>query len=172
MLDLAEEQKKVFYSDRYSFKYECSFPEIDLEFDNETLHSEEVTIKETICDEEDLTLGGCIASSIEYTVSEIIADQISGLEFTTKLHVMDEDGNIVASLPMGAYRIDSAKRVDDKDYKQVTAYDRLYDASKDVSGWYNDLFPVIGTETVPSTDEEGNDTTVTKMYMARQRCEK
>lgn len=162
MLDLTEKQKEVFYSDRYSFKYECCFPETNLEFDNETLHSEDVTIKETICDEEDLILGGCIASSIEYTVSEIIADQIGGLEFTTKLHVLDEDGNTVVSLPMGVYRVDSAKRVDDKDYKQVVAYDRLYDASVDVSAWYNDLFPVIGTETVPSTDEEGNKTTVTK----------
>lgn len=162
MLDLTEKQKEVFYSDRYSFKYECCFPETNLEFDNETLHSEDVTIKETICDEEDLVLGGCIASSIEYTVSEIIADQIGGLEFITKLHVLDEDGNIVLSLPMGVYRVDSAKRVDDKDYKQVVAYDRLYDASVDVSVWYNDLFPVIGTETVPSTDEDGNETTVTK----------
>lgn len=153
MLSLSEEQKKMFCSDRYSYCYVLKFPDISLTIDNETLHSESVTVKEAICDEEDFTLGGCIASSIEYEVSEIIANQTSGLEFSVEIAVRDEDGNIVLSVPMGTFRIDSAKQVDDKDYKYVTAYDRMYDASADVSEWYKEYFANNTTHTVKETRE-------------------
>lgn len=157
MLDLTDEQKEAFYLPGYSNTYEIAFADIDLIIVNETLHTETVEIKESICEEEDFVLGGCIASSIEFTVSEIIANQISGLEFTVRLNVSQE-GNPVLSMPMGIYRVDSAKRVDDKDYKKITAFDRMYDASVDVSGWYNKLFPITGTQFVPSgeQDEDGN----------------
>ncbi len=42
--------------------------------------------------------------------------------------------------PMGVYRVDSAKCVDDKDYKKIIAYDALYDASVDISDIYNSIF--------------------------------
>lgn len=158
MLNVTDEQKQMFYSSGYYNNYTLDFPDIALEIDNDIIHSETPIIKESICDEEDFTLGGCIASSMEFTASEIIADQISGLEFSARINVADEEGNAVLSLPMGIYRVDGAQRVDDKDYKRITVYDRLYDASVDVSEWYHSLFPVLGTETAPSgeEDEDGN----------------
>ncbi len=158
MLNITEEQKEMFWSDRHSYNYIFRFPDIVLNFDNEQLHSEEVTVKESICDEEDLRLGGCIASSIEFVVSEITAEQISGLTFTAEIEVRDEDGTVVQILPMGKYIVDNAVRVNDMDYKKVVAYDAMYDASIDVADWYNALFPITGTQSVPSgeKDEDGN----------------
>ncbi len=158
MLNITEEQKEMFWGDRHSYNYIFRFPDIVLTFDNEQLHSEEVTVKESVCDEEDLVLGGCIASSVEFVVSEITAEQISGLTFTAEIEVRDEDGTVVQIISMGKYIVDNAVRVNDMDYKKVVAYDRMYDASIDVSAWYNALFPITGTQKVPTgeKDEDGN----------------
>lgn len=141
MLDLTEAQQKIFYTGTYFHGYQMHFPDLGLTIDNNTIHSEAVTIKESICDEEEFVLGGCIASSCEFEVSEILQNELNGQEFTATLETVDEDGNSALELSMGTYRVDSATLVDDKDYKKVVAYDALYVASVDVSEWYNGIFP-------------------------------
>lgn len=141
MLDLTEAQQKIFYTGTYFHGYQMHFPDLGLTIDNDTIHSEAVTIKESVCDEEEFVLGGCIASSCEFEVSEILQNELNGREFTATLETVDEDGNSALELPMGTYRVDSATLVDDKDYKKVVAYDALYGASVDVSEWYNGIFP-------------------------------
>lgn len=141
MLDLTEAQQKIFYTGTYFHGYQMHFPDLGLTIDNDTIHSEAVTIKESICDEEEFVLGGCIAASCEFEVSEILQNELNGHEFTAMLETVDEDGNSALELSMGTYRVDSATLVDDKDYKKVVAYDALYGASVDVSEWYNGIFP-------------------------------
>ena len=160
MIDLTDEQKKVFYEAGYFFDYRMHFPDLDLTIDTDTLHSESVTIKESICDNEDLTLGGCIAFSCEFEVSEIIQHDLSKRSFDVTLEVHDEAGNTILEIPMGCYKVYSAEMVDDKDYKKIVAYDALYDASADVSDWYEGLFPVISSNAVTKTDDNGTEITV------------
>lgn len=160
MVALSDEEKQMFYTAGYLYGYKMYFPEIDLTIDNETLHQESVTIKESISDSDDLTLGGCIASSCEFEVSEIIRYDLSKLLFDLTLEVHDEEGNEVLALPMGRYRVHSVEMVDDKDYKKITAYDELHDADVDVSDWYNALFPVISSNAVTKTDDNGTEITV------------
>ena len=57
MLDLTEAQKKIFCSGTYFHGYQMHFPDLGLTIGNDTIHSEAVTIKESICDEEELVLG-------------------------------------------------------------------------------------------------------------------
>lgn len=141
MLNLTDSEKECFYGrGTYFNDYEFNFPDLNFTITNETLHQESVTIKESICDSEDLQLGGCIASSCEFEVSELENNQLTGLEFTAKLLVNDGKDAVVK---MGKYRVDSAKRVNDKDYRKVVAYDALYDAQIDVSDWYNKVFYVV-----------------------------
>lgn len=141
MLNLTDSQKESFYkSGAYFNDYEFNFPDLDYTITNETLHQESVTIKESICDSEDLQLGGCIASSCEFEVSELENNQLAGLEFTAKLLVNDGKDAVVK---MGKYRVDSAKRVNDKDYRKIVAYDALYDAQIDVSDWYDKVFRIV-----------------------------
>lgn len=148
MIKITEEQKKQFYQSGYFKNYKFDFRDVGLTIDNETLHQESVTIKESICDDEDLQLGGCVASSCEFEVSEILDTDIAGLEFTATIEARDASDNIISSVPMGVYRVFSAKLVNDTDYKKVVAYDALYDAGVDVSNWYNNLFPVLATQRV------------------------
>lgn len=58
MLKITEDQKKPFYQSGYFKNYKFAFRDVGLTIDNETLHQESVTIKESICDDEDLQLGG------------------------------------------------------------------------------------------------------------------
>jgi hypothetical protein len=141
MLNLTDSEKECFYGrGTYFNDYEFYFPDLNFKITNETLHQESVTIKESICDSEDLQLGGCIASSCEFEVSELENNQLAGVEFTAKLLVNDGKDAVVK---MGKYRVDSAKKVDDKDYRKIVAYDALYDAQIDVSEWYNKVFYVV-----------------------------
>lgn len=140
MLNLTDEQKAMFYSSGYYKGYRMVFDDINLTIDNEIIHQESVTITQSICSDEELSLGGCIASSIEFEVSEVMDKDVSGLEFKCYMDVEDAEGNTVLTIPMGVYRVDSAKCVDDKDYKKIIAYDALYDASEDVSEFYNNIF--------------------------------
>ena len=160
MIGLTDEQKKVFHEAGYFIDYRMHFPDLDLTIDTDTLHSESVTIKESICDNEDLTLGGCIAFSCEFEVSEIIQHDLSKRSFDVTLEVHDEAGNTILEIPMGCYKVYSAEMVDDKDYKKIVAYDALYDASADVSDWYEGLFPVISSNAVTKTDDNGTEITV------------
>lgn len=148
MLKITEEQKRPFYQSGYFKNYKFAFRDVGLTIDNETLHQESVIIKESICDDEDLQLGGCVASSCEFEVSEILDTDIAGLEFTATIEARDASDNIISNVPMGVYRVFSAKLVNDTDYKKVVAYDALYDAGVDVSNWYNNLFPVLATQRV------------------------
>lgn len=141
MLNLTDSEKECFYGrGTYFNDYEFNFPDLNFTIANETIHQESVTIKESICDSEDLQLGGCIASSCEFEVSELENNQLAGVEFTAKLLVNDGKDAVVK---MGKYRVDSAKKVDDKDYRKIVAYDALYDAQIDVSDWYNKVFYVV-----------------------------
>lgn len=153
MLNVTEEQKKMFYTSGYSNNYILTFSEIGLVLDNEKLHSETPVIKESICDGEDFTLGGCIASSMEFEVSEILADEMTGLEFQCQIEVKDDDNKIAQNVPMGIFRVDQAQQIDDKDYKKVIAYDRMYDISADVIDWYGEYFAAGAKHTVKQTRE-------------------
>lgn len=153
MLNLTDDQKRTFYTSGFSNNWILTFLDTGLVITNETIHSETPVIKESICDAEDFTLGGCIASSMEFEVSEILADEIAGLEFAAQIEVKNDDGEAVLLIPMGTYRVDNAALVDDKDYKKVTSYDRMYDISVDVVEWYNEYFANDVTHTVKETRE-------------------
>lgn len=160
MIELTEQQKRAFYSQGYFNRYKMYFPDLDLTIDNETIHTESVKIEESICGNEDLTLGGCIASSCEFEVSEILQNDLSGMEFISTLETVDDEGNVVAEIPMGKYRVYSAGMVDDRDYKRVVAYDAMHNASASISDWYEGLFPVISSNAVTKTDDNGTEITV------------
>lgn len=136
-MEITDEQKRVFWGGNSFFNYEINFAEIDTVIDCEQIQSETVRLTESICENEEMLLGGCIASCCEFDISEMTDTELAGLQFFVTLS--DLEGKV--SLPMGVYRVDTAKRVDDKDCKHIIAYDALYDASVDVSGWYNGIFP-------------------------------
>lgn len=143
--------------------YILTFPELDLTITNDTLYQESIKIIQSLCEDEELTLGGCIASSMTFEVAEIIDKDINNCRFSAGIQLVDNTGKKLAdTIPMGVFAVASAKSVDDKDYKDVTAYDDMYyKASVDVTKWYDNYFPIIGTTT--NKDSEGNSIT-TNVY--------
>ena len=143
--------------------YILIFPELGLIIDNDTIYQESIKITQSLCEDEELTLGGCIASSMTFEVAEIIDKDINGCKFSAGIQLVDSHGKQLAdTIPMGMFTVTNAKSVDDKDYKDVTAYDDMYyKASVDVAEWYNNYFPIVGTTT--GTDSDGN-TITTNVY--------
>lgn len=169
MLKLTDEQMKACYTSGYFRRYTFEFDGFTL--DAETIHTESVTIKESICEETELKLGGCIASSCEFEVSETVTDNInlSGLRFKAYLHLYraSEDeasgdydnpdkaiGEEIGIIPMGVYNVRSVEMIDDADYKRVIAYDDLYDWNVDVSEWYDSNMPT-SIKHITYTDTSG-----------------
>ncbi len=143
--------------------YILTFPELDLTITNDTLYQESIKIIQSLFEDEELTLGGCIASSMTFEVAEIIDKDINNCKFSAGIQLVDSDGKQLAdTIPMGVFTVTNAKSVDDKDYKDVTAFDDMYyKASVDVAEWYNNYFPIVGTTT--GTDSDGN-TITTNVY--------
>ena len=138
-----EEKKALLGGAGYFNDYVIEFPDITIT--NETIHQESVSIKQAITGDGDLEFGGCIASTFEFEVSEVLTEELKGQEFTTELLV--NNGN-AARAKMGTYIAETVTQVDDNDYKKVVGYDAFYKMQDDVSDWYNSFFGNITQTTL------------------------
>ncbi len=134
--NITEEQKSYFFDGKHYFIWKFDFFDLGLVIENEMLYSESVKLSQAISTSEDFELGGCIASSISFITGSAKKIDLKGQMFKANLLVRDTD----FELPMGEYTVDTAELVDDKDYKQITAYDAFYSMSDDISDWYNWFF--------------------------------
>ena len=138
-----EEKKALLGGAGYFNDYVIKFPAVTIT--NETIHQESVSIKQAITGDGDLEFGGCIASTFEFEVSEVLTEELKGQEFTTELLV--NNGN-AARAKMGTYIAETVTQVDDNDYKKVVGYDAFYKMQDDVSDWYNSFFSNITQTTL------------------------
>lgn len=138
-----EEKKALLGGAGYFNDYVIKFPSVTIT--NETIHQESVSIKQAITGDGDLEFGGCIASTFEFEVSEVLTEELKGQEFTAELLV--NNGN-AARAKMGTYIAETVTQVDDNDYKKVVGYDAFYKMQEDVSDWYNSFFSNITQTTL------------------------
>ena len=138
-----EEKKALLGGAGYFNDYVIKFPSVTIT--NETIHQESVSIKQAITGDGDLEFGGCIASTFEFEVSEVLTEELKGQEFTTELLV--NNGN-AARAKMGTYIAETVTQVNDNDYKKVVGYDAFYKMQDDVSDWYNSFFSNITQTTL------------------------
>lgn len=138
-----KEKKALLGGAGYFNDYVIKFPSATIT--NETIHQESVSIKQAITGDGDLEFGGCIASTFEFEVSEVLTEELKGQEFTAELLV--NNGN-AARVKMGTYIAETVTQVDDNDYKKVVGYDVFYKMQDDVSDWYNSFFSNITQTTL------------------------
>ena len=131
------------------FKYAESFLEssvdkqLHIEFDggtitNEELHSENFALSESLCSGERLRFGSCEASSIRFKISNITT--VLKDKWLTVTETLDEKTDVPFSY--GEYKVFSDKPTADRRYRDITAYDAMYDIlHAEVSGWYNTILP-------------------------------
>lgn len=105
---------------------------------NTELHSENFELSESICSGEVLRFGSCEASGIKFRISNITTSlKDKWLTVTETL-----DGNTDVSFSFGKYKVSSDKPTADRRYRDITAYDAMYDIlHAEVSGWYNTILP-------------------------------
>lgn len=99
-------------------------------------NSEELT--ESLCSEKELRFGCCEASSFKFKVANIVKPLIG--ETVTFSIVVDhhEDEPFL----IGKYKVASDKETADRRYREVMAYDAMYDIlNADVAAWYNSVLP-------------------------------
>lgn len=107
---------------------------------NSEIHFEQFELKEILCDDEYLTFGQCNASQLKFKISNVFTSMI-GKKINVSAVI---DGHADTPFIFGKYRVVSDKPTDDKRYRNVTAYDDIYDIGEaEVSSWYNGLkFPL------------------------------
>lgn len=137
MIKISEEIKKLYIEDSTPIELEVrfkdnAFPTIK----GSDVLSEQMTLHESICEEEQLKFGGCNASSFELTVFNLNS-KIKGYEIEPVLITNKTE------IPLGVFYVETIEKYAGKDYKKLTAYDKIRYFDVDVKDWYDNLvFPI------------------------------
>ena len=101
---------------------------------------ESAELTERLCSESELSFGRCEASTFKLRVRERIIP-LAGKKITVSVTL---EGAEEAPFMMGVYKVDSDVPTADRRYRDIVAYDAMYDIlNAEVSGWYNSLtFPM------------------------------
>ena len=104
--------------------------------ENDSIHWDLLEITESICSEEDLVFGSCESSSVKFVISNVY-EKLIGKEIRISELLESAETEFV----YGTYRVYSDTPTADRRYREVVAYDRLYDViGKDVANWYMSLW--------------------------------
>ncbi len=145
MIDVHENLKNILRNDRFPLADSITPKDIEISFDGmDPIYTDQVvddsfSLDEGIIAEDNLRFGTCRASQIKFKLANTPVD-LKGKEFTIDQLIAGY------TVPLGKYKVDSAKLQDDLIFKEVIAYDKLRSIDVDVAGWYNGLFPT-GSET-------------------------
>lgn len=110
-----------------------------IEIDNTMLHSESFQLEESICSDDTLLFGSCEASCVRFRVSNII-NALKGKQITVDMAIEGEE----TPFRFGTYKVLEDKPTADRSWRDVTAYDAMFDIiHANVTTWYNGLsFPM------------------------------
>lgn len=137
MIKISEAIKKLYIEDSTPIELEVrfkdnAFPTIK----GSDVLSEQMTLHESICEEEQLKFGGCNASSFELTVFNLNSG-IKGYEIEPVLITNKTE------IPLGVFYVETIEKYAGKDYKKLTAYDKMRYFDVDVKDWYENItFPI------------------------------
>lgn len=135
---MAKELKELFADDSVDKQFKITYDGGVI--GNDQFLTESMELEEVLCSEESLTFGCCCASTLKITVlNNIIPLKGKQLEMSCVLKGAEE-----APFTFGRYKVDSDKPTADRKYRDIVAYDAIYDINKaEVSDWYNSLtFPL------------------------------
>lgn len=105
---------------------------------NEDLFNQELDLTESLCSEEQLKFGSCEASVIKFKVANIVSP-IKGNWISVAMAI---GGHTENPIQFGRYKVESDKPTSDRKWREIIAYDALYDIVNDnVSEWYNSVLP-------------------------------
>ena len=131
---------KDFYNDTSVSKkmqIECSDGSV---LNEEDWKGESAELTERLCSESEISFGRCEASTFKLRVRERVVP-LAGKKISVSVTL---EGVDEAPFMMGVYKVDSDVPTADRRYRDIVAYDAMYDIlNAEVSGWYNSLtFPM------------------------------
>lgn len=137
MIKISEDIKKLYIKDGTPIELEVKFKDNAFPtIKGLDVLSEQMTLHESICEEEQLKFGGCNASSFELTVFNLNSG-IKGYEIEPVLITKKTE------IPLGVFYVETIEKYAGKDYKKLTAYDKMRYFDVDVKDWYDSLtFPI------------------------------
>lgn len=110
-------------------------------FDNEKIWEESLELKEALCEEKNLFFGSCESSELKIKIWN------SGSYIGKKIDVIMQIEDFAEQLPIGKFIVVSDKPTADKKYRDIIAYDLMYEIIKsDVAQWYNKILPDADSE--------------------------
>lgn len=105
---------------------------------NEDIHQEDFELKEILCDKDELRFGQCKHSEIKFQIRNAFIP-LSGKWLTVTETL---EGNTDVPFQYGRYKVFSDVPTADKEYRDIVAYDAMYDIlNADMAAWYNALLP-------------------------------
>ena len=105
---------------------------------NENICDESMTLKEILCGEQQLRFGSCNASCLEMTIINNAAP-LKNECITVSCNI---EGMEITPYRFGVYKVHSDKPTADRRYRDIVAYDAMYDIlNADVADWYNTILP-------------------------------
>lgn len=104
---------------------------------NTELHQEKLEITESLCSESELRFGSCESSVLKFTVSNVFLPmKDKWLTVTVELEGTAEP------FQYGRYKVFSDIPTADRSFRDVTAYDAMYDIiNSSAINWYNKILP-------------------------------
>ena len=110
---------------------------------NKDLHQEEFELTESLCSDSQLTFGSCEASEVKFRISNVFTSLKD--KWLTITQILN--GDTENPFQFGRYKVYSDKPTADRSYRDVVAYDAMYDIiNTDLTEWYNSIFPTDDTE--------------------------
>lgn len=105
---------------------------------NEDIHFEDFELTESLCSDSELHFGSCEASMVKFQIRNAFIP-LAGKWLTVTETL---EGNTDVPFHYGQYKVFSDVPTADKEYRDILAYDAMYDIlGSDVAEWYNSVLP-------------------------------
>ena len=149
-----EYEGKVYLDAETNFYYKCrktgifySWEKVEREYElivfkNSNIDQENFELSESLCSKSELRFGCCEASVLKFRIHNTFVPLKE--KWLTATEVLD--GNIDAPFQFGRYKVFSDIPTADRLYRDVTAYDAMYDIiNSSVVNWYNSILPNLSS---------------------------
>lgn len=105
---------------------------------NSDIHVEDFELTESLCSDSELRFGSCEASMVKFQIRNAFIP-LAGKWLTVTETL---EGNTDAPFQYGRYKVFSDVPTADKEYRDIVAYDAMYDIlGTDMAAWYNTILP-------------------------------
>lgn len=132
-----KEYKELFNQSGVPKQLIIYFPNLSVTLRNEDIVSESMEISESICSGTELRFGSCEASVFKLRIIGNVIPLI-GETFTVSIYA----GDIAEPLALGTYKVASDKPTADRKYRDIVAYDAMYEIiNAEAAAWYNGILP-------------------------------